>query len=654
MSKLWDKLHLARDCIDLPDPAIHPDWCQCRLDDVWDALFKNDTAELLSLSGERAQYALDVMWQLLELDRPLIQAHSEPSASVQLAARRRLRRLILKLSISSNKLPSALLLSGVQCSETSSRGVGGFADVFYGTFAKSTVAIKRLRTYTASTEAQKAKLKQAGLPTDFCREALLWKGLKHPHIVSFTGVSEDVFPLSLCMVMPWMKNGSIRDYMDVIERQGMLSEDVFLDFVHQCLLDVASGLTYLHSEGIVHGDLHGGNLLVDDGGKVRLTDFGMALLADATAYNYASVHGGGATRWTAPELIDPEEFNLLTRRPTYQSDVYAFGCTCIELYTRTVPYAELDVSDHQIPRRVMKGVRPARPTLSNGDQMSDPMWSLVTACWERYPSQRLSSKKLLRRMKAILSHDDLGSESDSLSSEPRAQVDSKPTEDIQNEPNAQTVAVDFGSQQSLPPSFASSSWRQHTRAEAPMDFEFTSRPRASLPSWNRNLRDTPMDFEYTDRSTTHVFLSSASPPASDSSAQPAQIPFIFNSPPPQSRSTPFLFSPPSPTTWAPPKPWRSADQIQTEPSETLGTHDTTESTSAADNEGHLSSRKRPLLEEDSTFAKHPFKRSHIEGSDAAPSDRSSHTKGFLRPSGSSASERSSKRISTKTSPPEID
>ena len=57
----------------------------------------------------------------------------------------------------------------------------------------------------------------------------------------------------------------------------------------------------------------------------------MSLIADATGYNYASIHGGGAVRWTAPELFDPETFGLESRRATFKSDVYAFGCLCVEV-----------------------------------------------------------------------------------------------------------------------------------------------------------------------------------------------------------------------------------------------------------------------------------------------------------------------------------
>ena len=81
----------------------------------------------------------------------------------------------------------------------------------------------------------------------------------------------------------------------------------------------------------MHSDLHGGNILVDDNGRARLTDFGMALIAEGTAYNYGSLHGGGAIRCSAPELLDPEEFGFENSRPTFQSDIYAFGCICFEV-----------------------------------------------------------------------------------------------------------------------------------------------------------------------------------------------------------------------------------------------------------------------------------------------------------------------------------
>lgn len=97
------------------------------------------------------------------------------------------------------------------------------------------------------------------------------------------------------------------------------------------LHQIALGLVYLHSEGIVHGDLHAGNILIDETGGVRLADFGLSLLSEGTGYNYGSQHGGGAVHFTAPELFDPDAFGLKSSRPTFRSDIYALACVCIEV-----------------------------------------------------------------------------------------------------------------------------------------------------------------------------------------------------------------------------------------------------------------------------------------------------------------------------------
>lgn len=60
----------------------------------------------------------------------------------------------------------------------------------------------------------------------------------------------------------------------------------------------------------------------------------MAVLSDANAYQYGSMHGGGAVRWSAHELFDPEEFGLNSTRPTAACDIYAFACICIEVRPR--------------------------------------------------------------------------------------------------------------------------------------------------------------------------------------------------------------------------------------------------------------------------------------------------------------------------------
>ena len=100
----------------------------------------------------------------------------------------------------------------------------------------------------------------------------------------------------------------------------------------------------------MHGDLRGRNVLIDDEGCARLTDFGMSNLCKGVAYDYESLRGvGDSIRWAAPELIDPEAFGFENYRPTPQSDVYSFACICMEVSSKlnvTCLYSMLkDLSD---------------------------------------------------------------------------------------------------------------------------------------------------------------------------------------------------------------------------------------------------------------------------------------------------------------------
>lgn len=187
----------------------------------------------------------------------------------------------------------------------------------------------------------------------------MWKGLHHEHVLELRGIAEDVIDGGqLCMVIPWMENGNLRDYLRSIQAKKVLSSDelvthvdLWVSILHlgkrilayivtaSKLYQAAQGLAYLHSEGIVHGDLHAGNLLVDENSCVHIADFGLSVLADASAYNYGSkeAHGGGATRFTAPELLDSDEFNRDNRRPTRESDIFSFSFTCTEVMRHHLP-----------------------------------------------------------------------------------------------------------------------------------------------------------------------------------------------------------------------------------------------------------------------------------------------------------------------------
>jgi serine/threonine protein kinase len=109
-----------------------------------------------------------------------------------------------------------------------------------------------------------------------------------------------------------------------------LGVDFFFLFFSYQLFEIAQGLAYLHSQDIIHGDLRGTNILVDDKGHACLADFGLAVFSNATLANQSSQHGG-SVRWMGPELLYPQSCGLENFQRTFANDVYSFACVCIEV-----------------------------------------------------------------------------------------------------------------------------------------------------------------------------------------------------------------------------------------------------------------------------------------------------------------------------------
>ncbi|KAJ7817849.1 kinase-like domain-containing protein [Mycena olivaceomarginata] len=202
-----------------------------------------------------------------------------------------------------------------------------------------------------------------------CREALVWKDLRHPHILPFLGIDRDSFPSALCSVSPWMEHGTILKYLQDHGRGN----------VDKLLHEVAQGLQYLHSRNIVHGDLRGANILINEDWSACLADFGLSVFANATTSMYTSTRAG-SLYWMAPELIDPDRFGYKFAR-TKASDIYAFGCVCLELYTGQPPFSELSQAAALL--RVVNGERPGRP--SGPPAMSDALWQNANRYWAEDP-----------------------------------------------------------------------------------------------------------------------------------------------------------------------------------------------------------------------------------------------------------------------------
>ncbi|KAJ7778415.1 kinase-like domain-containing protein [Mycena metata] len=315
---------------------------------------------------ESAQAFLDVVQEVL--NRGLLESQEHI---------RRGRRLIRKISESSDRLPSSLFITGVTGRNEHPAFAGGFGDVYEASYGDKKVAVKHIRYFLASSASDIRNIR-----LKLYREALLWKDLRHPYILPFIGIDLKSFPSSLCLVSPFMENGTVLSYLNSYGREHV---DKFLH-------ETAKGLEYLHSQNIVHGDLRGANILVDRDKCACLTDFGLSAFDDATAPTHNSTRAGSLS-WMAPELIDPGRFGLRFARTPY-SDVYAFGCVCFELHTGRPPFSNVPKAIAML--RTIDGERAVRP--SGSAAMADSLWQHVNAYWAQEPTSRPISEDIVKHL----------------------------------------------------------------------------------------------------------------------------------------------------------------------------------------------------------------------------------------------------------------
>ncbi|MEM9586954.1 MAG: serine/threonine-protein kinase [Planctomycetota bacterium] len=150
--------------------------------------------------------------------------------------------------------------------------------------------------------------------------------------------------------------------------------------------DVASAIEHAHLNGVLHRDLKPANVLIDDGGQVRVTDFGLAKHLDADS----SVTGSGAALGT-PHYMAPEQAGGHSDRASHQSDVYSLGAilfACITgrppIVADTVVQTLIEVVDRPAP--LLRTLRPDAPL---------DLQTIVAKCLEKNPAKRYPSCKAL-------------------------------------------------------------------------------------------------------------------------------------------------------------------------------------------------------------------------------------------------------------------
>ena len=193
-------------------------------------------------------------------------------------------------------------------------GEGGMANVYlaYDTILERNVAVKVLRGDLANDEKFVRR---------FQREALSVSNLSHPNIVEVYDVGEE--DGEYYIVMEYIEGKTLKQ---LLKKRESLTLTEVIDIMTQ----LTDGIAHAHESYIIHRDIKPQNIMIQDDGRIKITDFGIAMALNATQLTQTNSVMGSV------HYLPPEQ--AAGKGSTIKSDIYSMGILMYELLTGTVPF----------------------------------------------------------------------------------------------------------------------------------------------------------------------------------------------------------------------------------------------------------------------------------------------------------------------------
>ncbi|RIA94076.1 kinase-like domain-containing protein, partial [Glomus cerebriforme] len=179
------------------------------------------------------------------------------------------------------------------------------------------------------------------------------------------------------LVLEYVKYGSLRNLLN------KLHEYLPITFKIQILKDIAKGLNEIHSKGLIHQDIHPGNILNIDFDQTKITDFGLSKYINKQSDNNEERKPYGSLPYMAPEILRGKPY-------TQKADIYAFGVIINEVFTGKRPYNIFDDELNLIIDICKNNLRPNIPK-----NTPEFLVSLLNECWDAEPLNRPTTDDII-------------------------------------------------------------------------------------------------------------------------------------------------------------------------------------------------------------------------------------------------------------------
>ncbi|GES93136.1 kinase-like domain-containing protein [Rhizophagus clarus] len=213
----------------------------------------------------------------------------------------------------------------------------------------------------------------------------------HDNIINFYGITTNQefscnkMTRNYLLVMEYANGGSLRNYLKN-NFESLSWEDKY-----RLAYQLACAVLCLHSEGIVHCDLHSGNVLIHEN-NIKLADFGLSRRIEALSKKQSDLFG-------IVPYIEPKKFkasgdnqNSLNQK----SDVYSFGVLLWEISSGQRPFCNATY-DAWLATQIYQGRR-EKPI----DGTPIEYTSLYNECWDGEPDNRPSMVEVVKKLKPLI------------------------------------------------------------------------------------------------------------------------------------------------------------------------------------------------------------------------------------------------------------